>query len=82
MTGGSASALGLLERGLIREGYWADLTLFDPGTVAEGNTFDDPHRYPIGIAAVIVNGVVVVEDGTHTGALPGKVLRRGSHGVA
>jgi N-acyl-D-aspartate/D-glutamate deacylase len=82
MTGGSAAALGLVGRGLIREGYWADLTLFDPRAVAEGSTYDDPHRYAIGIAAVIVNGVVVVEDGEHTGALPGRVLRRGPHGVA
>ncbi len=82
MTGGAAAALGLVGRGLIREGYWADLTLFDPRAVAEGSTYEDPHRYAIGIAAVIVNGVVVVEDGTHTGALPGKVLRRGPRGVA
>ncbi len=83
MTGGSAAALGLVERGLIREGYWADLALFDPRAVAEASTYDDPHQYAIGVAAVIVNGVVVVEDGKHTGALPGKVLRRrGSRGVA
>jgi N-acyl-D-amino-acid deacylase len=82
MTGGAAAALGLVERGLIREGYWADLALFDPRAVAEASTYDEPHQYAIGVAAVIVNGVVVVEDGTHTGALPGKVLRRGSRGVA
>jgi N-acyl-D-amino-acid deacylase len=82
MTGGSAAALGLVERGLIREGYWADLTLFDPRAVAEGSTYDDPHQYPAGIATVIVNGVVVVDGGEHTGALPGRVLRRRSHGVA
>jgi N-acyl-D-amino-acid deacylase len=82
MTGGAAAALGLVERGLIREGYWADLALFDPRAVAEASTYDEPHQYAIGVAAVIVNGVVVVDNGTHTGALPGKVLRRGSRGVA
>ncbi|MGH7323244.1 MAG: N-acyl-D-amino-acid deacylase family protein [Candidatus Rokuibacteriota bacterium] len=81
MTGGSAAALGLAERGLIREGFWADLTLFNPKAVAERATYDDPHQYAAGIATVIVNGVVVVDGGEHTGALPGRLLRRGSHGV-
>jgi N-acyl-D-amino-acid deacylase len=81
MTGGSAAALGLLDRGLLREGYWADITLFDPATVAERATYDEPHQYAAGIASVIVNGVVVIDAGEHTGALPGRVLRRGPHGV-
>jgi N-acyl-D-aspartate/D-glutamate deacylase len=81
MTGGPAAALGLLDRGLVREGYRADLALFDPATVAERATFDDPHQYPTGVSMVLVNGVVVVESGEHTGALPGRVLRRGPGGV-
>ncbi len=74
MTGGSAAPLGLVERGLLRQGYRADLTIFDPEQVAERATFDDPHQYAAGIATVIVKGVVVIDAGEHTGALPGQVL--------
>ena len=81
MTGGSAAVLGLVDRGLVRERYHADLTLFDPAIVAEQGTYDDPHRYPVGISTVIVNGVPVIEQGEHSGALPGRVLRRGPRGV-
>ncbi len=79
--GRSAAMLGLVDRGVIREGYWADLTIFDPAAVTENATFDDPHRYPAGIPTVIVNGVVVVDGGEHSGALPGRVLRRGPRGT-
>jgi len=82
MTGGPAAALGLIERGLIRENYWADITVFDPETIAERATYEDPHRYPTGIETVIVNGTVVVDGGEHVGARPGQVLRRSSRGVA
>jgi N-acyl-D-amino-acid deacylase len=81
MTGGSAAALRLVDRGLLREGYRADITVFDPRSVAERATYDDPHQYAAGISTVIVNGVVVIDGGEHTGALPGKVLRRGPNGV-
>jgi N-acyl-D-amino-acid deacylase len=81
MTSGAAAALRLVDRGLIREGYRADITIFDPQTIADRATYDDPHQYAAGIATVMVNGVVVIEAGEHTGALPGQVLRRGSHGV-
>ena len=81
MTGGSAAALGLRERGLLREGYWADITLFDPQTIAATATFDEPHQYARGVVMVMVNGAVVIDNGEHTGALPGYVLRRGPHGV-
>lgn len=77
MTGGSAAALGLRDRGLLREGYRADVTLFDPQLIADRATYDDPHRYAAGISTVIVNGEVVIDAGEHTGALPGQVLRRG-----
>ena len=76
MTGGPAGALGLAGRGLLQVGQAADVTVFDPMTVAERATFDEPHRYPDGISTVIVNGVLVLEGGEHTGALPGHVLRR------
>ena len=81
MTGGNAAALGLVDRGLVREGLAADLTVFDPATIGERGTYTDPHRYPVGIHTVIVNGAVVVDAGEHTGALPGRLLRRTSRGV-
>jgi N-acyl-D-amino-acid deacylase len=81
MTGGAARALGMVTRGLLREGYWADITLFDPDTINATATYAEPHQYATGISTVIVNGEVVIEDGEHTGALPGQVLRRRSHGV-
>lgn len=81
MTGGSATALGLRERGLLRPGYWADITIFDPQQIADTATFAEPHQYAAGISTVIVNGTVVIEAGEHTGALPGRVLRRGAEGV-
>jgi len=82
MTGGPAEILGLADRGLLREGNRADITIFDPATIIDRATYDDPHQYPRGITTVIINGVVVVESGHHTGALPGQVLRRGPAGVA
>jgi N-acyl-D-aspartate/D-glutamate deacylase len=82
MTGGPAEILGLADRGLLREGYRADITIFDPATVIDRATYENPHQYPAGISMVIVNGVVVVESGQHTGALPGRVLRRGHAGIA
>jgi N-acyl-D-amino-acid deacylase len=82
MTGASAEALGLTDRGFVREGLAADLTVFDPATVGEQGTYTDPHRYPSGIGTVIVNGAVVIDDGEHTGALPGRLLRRSSGGLA
>jgi N-acyl-D-aspartate/D-glutamate deacylase len=77
MSGGSAAALGLSDRGLLREGYRADICIFDPEVIADRATYEDPHRYAAGISTVIVNGVVVIDAGEHTGALPGQVLRRG-----
>ena len=76
MTGGSARALGLADRGLLREGYRADVTVFDPSTIADRATYEAPHQYATGVSTVIVNGEVVIDDGDHTGALPGQVLRR------
>jgi N-acyl-D-amino-acid deacylase len=81
MTGGAAKALRLSERGLLRQGYWADVTLFDPQTIADTATYDEPHQYARGISLVLVNGDVVIDGGEHTGNLPGRVLRRGANGV-
>ena len=76
MTGGAAAALGLADRGVLRDGAWADVAVFDPARIADQATFDDPHRYAVGVSTVLVNGEVVIDGGDHTGALPGRVLRR------
>ena len=75
-TGASAAALGLADRGMLREGSWADVAVFDPARISDLATYDDPHQYAVGVSTVIVNGEVVVDGGDHTGALPGRVLRR------
>jgi N-acyl-D-aspartate/D-glutamate deacylase len=81
MTGGSAKALKLRDRGLLRAGYRADITIFDPDDFRDEATYADPHRYPSGArTTVIVNGTVVVDNASHTGATPGLVLRRGADG--
>jgi N-acyl-D-amino-acid deacylase len=74
MTSLPAQVLGLKDRGLLREGYWADVVLLDPDTVADRATYDDPKQYPKGIDYVLVNGSVVIDNGHHTGARPGKVV--------
>ena len=63
----------LRDRGSIRPGYWADLVIFDE-TIEDTATFTQPHQYPKGIPYVFINGVAVVDDGTFTKALPGKVI--------
>jgi N-acyl-D-aspartate/D-glutamate deacylase len=79
MTGAPAAALGLDRRGLVREGWFADLMLFDPDEFAERATYAEPHQYPAGAGTtVLVNGAVTVERAEHTGALAGRLLRRGS----
>jgi N-acyl-D-amino-acid deacylase len=75
MTSMNADKIGLRERGLLKEGYWADVAVFDPNTVADRATFEQPHQYPVGIPYVLVNGQPVIDGGKHTGALPGQVLR-------
>lgn len=76
MTSHPAQRLGLWDRGLLMEGMVADITIFDPKKVKDKATFTDPHRFASGILYVIVNGVLVVEDSVHTGALPGRALRK------
>ena len=81
MTGATAKALRLRDRGLLREGWRADLTLFDPADFIDRATYENPHQYPSGRrTTVIVNGVPVVEEATHTGTTPGQVLRRDRDG--
>lgn len=75
MTSMPAQKLGLFNRGLIREGFWADIVVFNPLKVTDKATFTNPHQYPEGIEYVIVNGQKVIDKKEHTGKLPGKVLR-------
>ena len=77
MTALPAATLGLTDRGRIAEGLAADLVVFDPATVADRATFQDPHQYPAGIPWVVVNGRVVVDEGRFAGVRAGRVLRRG-----
>lgn len=70
-----AQRVGLLDRGLLKVGMWADIIILDPERVRDRATYLDPYQYPEGIEYVIVNGGVVVRRGMHTGALPGKILR-------
>jgi len=74
MTSITADRFGLAGRGVIREGAWADLVLLDAKAITDRATFTDPHQYPVGIPWVVVNGIVVIDQGQHTGALPGQVL--------
>jgi N-acyl-D-amino-acid deacylase len=77
MTGAAAARLGLTDRGRLADGLKADVVVFDPATVRSLATYDDPRRYPAGIPYVMVNGQLVIDGGEHTGALPGRALRRG-----
>jgi N-acyl-D-amino-acid deacylase len=74
MTSLPAQILGLRDRGQVREGFAADLAIFDPATVGETNSFEKPKSYAAGVPYTIVNGVLVVDGGKHTGARPGKPL--------
>ena len=65
------------DRGLLKEGLTADLVVFDPETVIDNSTWEDPHQYASGIPYVLVKGTPVIDEGVHTQARPGKVLRRG-----
>jgi N-acyl-D-aspartate/D-glutamate deacylase len=76
MTGMPAAKFGLAGRGVIEAGAWADLVLFDPATIDDVATYESPRQHPTGIRRVWVNGNLVVRDGIHTGARPGRALRR------
>ena len=76
MTGAPAQLLRLKDRGLLREGYWADIVVFDPETIRDNATFEDPIQHPTGISYVLVNGKVTVKNGEYTGETAGQVIRR------
>jgi len=75
MTSATAQLLGLHDRGLLKEGMFADLVIFDPATIVDRAAFGKPHQLSVGVRDVFVNGVGVWRDGKHTGATPGRALR-------
>jgi N-acyl-D-amino-acid deacylase len=74
LSGLPAANLGLDRRGLLKEGMFADVVVFDPATIADRATYEKPHQYAVGMKDVFVNGVQVLRDGEHTGAKPGRAL--------
>jgi N-acyl-D-amino-acid deacylase len=76
MTSANASKLRIFDRGLLRTGFPADVTVFNPATIIDKATFDQPHQYATGVEFVIVNGTVVLDGGKHTGARPGTIVTR------
>jgi N-acyl-D-amino-acid deacylase len=76
MTSLPASNLGITHRGLLRQGYFADIAVFDPSTIQDHATFEKPRQLATGVSEVFVNGVEVVHNGEHTGAKPGRVVKR------
>jgi dihydroorotase/N-acyl-D-amino-acid deacylase len=78
-TSAVATRLHLQDRGVLREGAFADVVVFDPETIVDRATYEDPHRLSVGVEHVFVNGVAVVRDGEHTGALPGRIVRGPGH---
>jgi N-acyl-D-amino-acid deacylase len=74
MTSANAAKVRVYDRGLLRPGQWADVTVFNPETIIDNATFEQPHQYASGVEYVVVNGQVVLEKGKHTGARPGVIL--------
>lgn len=74
MSSATAQRLGIRDRGLLREGFYADVAVFDPDRVKDMATFEKPHQYAVGVQFVLVNGKIVVDQGKHTGERPGKVI--------
>ncbi len=75
MTSAVATRLSIADRGMLRAGFYADVVVFDPATVADRATYERPHQVSVGIRHVFVNGIEVVQDGVHTGAKPGRIVR-------
>lgn len=76
MTSMPAARIGIQDRGIIREGMRADITVFDAVRIKDLATYEKPHAYPVGIEHVIVNGAMTIENCEHTGALNGEILRK------
>ncbi|MFX0069722.1 MAG: amidohydrolase family protein, partial [Candidatus Hermodarchaeota archaeon] len=79
MTSLPAQMIGMRYRGTLKSKNFADITIFNPETIIDTATYLNPHQYPIGIEYVIVNGVIVINKGEHSGKLPGKVIRHDSN---
>ena len=75
MTSAVATRLSIDDRGLVQVGMYADVVVFDPATVADRATFEEPHQLSVGVEEVFVNGVAVLRGGVHTGAKPGMIVR-------
>ncbi|HWA33326.1 MAG TPA: amidohydrolase family protein, partial [Cyclobacteriaceae bacterium] len=75
MTSMPALNLRIQKRGVVKRGNYADIVVFDPNTISDHATFEDPHQYATGVMHVFVNGIHVLKDGEHTGALPGRCVR-------
>jgi N-acyl-D-amino-acid deacylase len=82
MTSLPAQHFQFARRGRLETGHAADVVIFDPSTVRDAATFERPHAFATGVPFVVVNGVVVVRDGQHTGAKPGRVLRHAEKNAA
>ena len=74
MSSQTAQRLGIRDRGLLAEGYYADVAVFDADEIIDMATFENPHQYAVGMKFVLVNGQIVVADGQHTGRRPGKII--------
>ena len=75
MTSLAAQRVGINDRGLLKPGMYADITIFDPNTIIDRSTYENPSQLPTGVSYVLVNGVPVVDGGQVTSALPGRALR-------
>ena len=76
MTSFPAQTMNLQDRGILKEGSWADIVIFDPDTIIDNATYLDPHQYATGVDYVLVNGVIVMDHGNHTNKKPGHIIRR------
>jgi len=79
MTSRPAARVGLSDRGILRPGLAADVTVFDPATIRDVSTFEDPNHYSVGVRYVLVNGRAVIEEGKITAERPGRILRGPGH---
>jgi dihydroorotase/N-acyl-D-amino-acid deacylase len=81
MSSAVARRLSIQDRGLLQEGMYADIAVFDPATIIDRATFEQPHQLSVGMRYVFVNGVEVVKEGQHTGVKPGRIVRGPGYSV-
>jgi N-acyl-D-aspartate/D-glutamate deacylase len=74
MTSANTAKIRVFDRGLLRSGQWADVTVFDAGKIIDHATYEKPHQYATGVEYLLVNGKVVLDHGQHTGSRPGAIL--------